>query len=806
MAPTDLAQAVLALVRRSNYQPVKPKVLAKKLGLNQEASRNLKRVIKRLVKRGELQYGKNHLVLDGDSTDTPPSDATSEDATTDGSSPNSKRNSHGIPGVFRRMAAGYGFVRPSNTPRSEGKHQDIYIAAKNTRDASSGDTVLVRLNKKGRPGKPGPEGAIIEVIERETNRFVGTYFERGGQGLVEIDGKVFSQAISVGDPGAKGAQNDDKVVLEMVRFPSHSHDGEGVLVEVLGPHGAPGVDTLSIIHEYNLPGDFADVAMDDARQQASKFDESIGSGRVDMTDLTVITIDPEDARDFDDAISLAKIENGHWLLDVHIADVSHFVRTDSPLDQEARDRATSVYLPDRVIPMLPEVISNNLASLQPDRVRYCMTARIEFTSEGTVVGCEVHKSAIKSRRRFTYEEVDDYLSRPAAWKKKLTPEVHKLLGQMHKLAMILRQRRFHRGSLELSMPEVKIDLDSDGRVSGAHLTVNTESHQIIEEFMLAANEAVGRRLADAGLAFMRRIHEAPDPRKLKALTEFVHDLGFKTESLESRFAIQHLLSTVEGMPQQHAVNYAVLRSMQKAIYSPAEEGHYALASECYCHFTSPIRRYPDLTIHRLLEKLITGDKPEQNLDRLYAVSEHCSGREQRATQAERELTKVKLLTYMSTRIGEDVAGIITGVEDFGLFVQGIEMPAEGFVHISSLQDDYYRFDRRTHSLTGNRNNNSYRLGDPVKVTVAHVDVGRRQLDFRMVGRLSRHPDRQASDRQERSRKKTTKAKKSPQTSEKRSGKPAKKKTGKPKPRKKTTSKKKTHRKKKTKTTKKKRGK
>jgi ribonuclease R len=305
---------------------------------------------------------------------------------------------------------------------------------------------------------------------------------------------------------------------------------------------------------------------------------------------------------------------------------------------------------------------------------------------------------------------------------------------MHELAMILRRRRFERGSLELSMPEIKIDLDKDGRVSGAHLEQNTESHQIIEEFMLAANEAVAERLADAGLLFLRRVHGSPDPRKLKALTEFVRELGFTVDSLESRFALQELLDEVRGDPRQQAVNYAVLRSMQRAIYSPEEEGHYALASKCYCHFTSPIRRYPDLTIHRLIDDLNLRRKPVQKMDDLLVLGDHCSEREQRAADAERELNKVKLLNYLADKIGLELDGVITGVENFGLFITGVELPAEGFVHISGLTDDYYRYDRAGHVIEGFRSGNTFRLGDAVRVAVAAVDVDARQLDFRLLAR------------------------------------------------------------------------
>ncbi|MCE9545333.1 MAG: ribonuclease R [Planctomycetia bacterium] len=723
---TELERSLLELLAQSSYRPVKPRKIAKQLHLSEEQLQRLKRIIKRLVKQGRVSYGENHAV--GLAT---------------------ARDINRITGVFRRVADGYGFVRPTGTPRSAERSEDIFIPANRTRDAVSGDTVAVRMIKRsggddrgrGRSGaaRRNGEGEIIEVVERETHQFVGTYFESAGGGFVQVDGTLFTNPVYVGDAGAKNARPDDKVVFEMVRFPSHSHDGEGVTLEVLGPRGAPGVDTLSIIREFNLPGEFAEDALDDARAVAAEFDESVGPGRVDLTKETIITIDPVDARDFDDAISLVEIERGHWRLGVHIADVSHFVREKSALDREGRDRATSIYLPDRVIPMLPEIISNNLASLQPDKVRYTKTVFIEFSPEGIRVGADPCSAAIKSARRFTYEEVDDYLADPPAWRKKLTPEVHALLGRMHTLAMILRARRFKRGALELSLPEVKIDLDGDGRVSGAHLVENTVSHQIIEEFMLAANEAVADILHDQGLAFLRRVHEPPDPLKLKQLTDFVKELGQPVQSLESRFEIQDLLDRVKGAPEEHAINYATLRSMQKAIYSPQEAGHFALASECYCHFTSPIRRYPDLTVHRLLDALITKKKPRSHFDELSVIGDHCSEREQRAEKAERELIKVKLLHFMSTRIGEEFDAVITGVQNFGLFAQGIKLPAEGIIHVASLQEDFYKYDRASHTLSGYRSGNSYRLGDLVRVAVARVDIERRELDFRLVGRLKGRP-------------------------------------------------------------------
>ncbi|TWU22772.1 ribonuclease R [Bythopirellula polymerisocia] len=749
----DIQDAILRYVTDPKYRPVKPSTIAKRLGLEGDDIARTKKIVKQLVKQGKLIFGPSHLVFAIGNGDTPLTEK-------------KQKAEKNLIGTFRRAEGGFGFVRPEGTPAGAGRDADIFVPANGAGDAANGDTVRLRLSGKvGRQGKS--EGRVIDVVERATNTFVGTYLVAGGMGLVQIDGKVFSKPVFVGDPGAKGAQPDDKVVVEMVRFPSHVRDGEGVIVEILGKRGQPGVDTLSIIREYNLPGEFSEAVLNDAREQAELFDEANHKHRQDITSETVITIDPATARDFDDAISLTRLENDHWLLGVHIADVSHFVRPKSPLDQEARDRATSVYLPDQVIPMIPEIISNNLASLQPDKVRYALTARIEFSPEGQRIGTDVFKSAMKSCRRFTYEEVDSYLADRTGWKKKLTPEVHSLLSRMHELAMMLRGRRMQRGSLELNMPELVIDLDKDGSVSGAHAAENTESHQIIEEFMLAANEAVAEMLADKGLQFLRRVHGAPEPRKLKALTDFVSELGLKTESLESRFALQDLLAAVKGDSREHAVNYAVLRSMQRAVYSPDEEGHFALASKFYCHFTSPIRRYPDLTIHRLVEAVSRGKSPEQHLGELFALGDHCSDREQRATEAERELKKVKLLLYLQDKVGMQMDGIVTGVENFGLFVTGSQLPAEGFVHITSLADDYYKFDRAGHVIRGFRSGNTYRLGDSVRVAVATVDVERRELDMRLLEKIGgsadgrgtkRKPDKKARQQQPRKGKGKTKRK------------------------------------------------
>ena len=734
----DLRAAVLAYTANPAYRACKPTEIAKRLGLEGDAAAELKKTVKKMVREGELEFGPKHLVVPIDPDHPSRENLMPKEANDEAKS--NKRDNKYIVGTFRRVSSGDGYVRPEGTPASAGKDVDVFLNARNTSDAASGD--IVRIVLSGRAGPRGKaEGKLVDIVERATSTFVGTYFESGGMGMVQVDGKVFGDAIYVGDPGAKGAKESDKVVIDMVRFPSHVRDGEGVITQILGERGQPGVDTMAIKYEFCLPGEFSEEVLASAREQAEKFDESIPAGRTDLTNEIVVTIDPKTARDFDDAISLTRADNGHWTLGVHIADVSHFVPEKTALDNEAYDRATSVYLPDEVIPMLPEIISNNLASLQPDKVRYAMTARIEFTPDGAPIAADVFKSAIKSRRRFTYEEVDAYLVNKELAKiddvepmPEVTPEVDRLLADMFELAMMLRGRRAGRGALELSMPEVRVDLNSDGQVCGAHVEKNTESHQIIEEFMLAANEAVAQKLADDGLIFLRRIHGAPDSRKSRSLTEFARSLGLPVNNLQDRFELQELLKRVEGDPRQYALNFAALRSMQKATYSPEDEGHYALASENYCHFTSPIRRYPDLTVHRLIDELNRGEKPRQEMGLYLQWGDHCSEREQRATNAERELTKIKLLNFLSDKIGMEMDGVITGVESFGIFIMGKELPAEGFVHITALGDDYFKYDRASRSINGFRSGNSFRLGDPVRVAVAAVDADARELDFRYLGR------------------------------------------------------------------------
>ncbi len=704
---SDFTQQILAHLARKNYEPLKPKALARKLNVAPDRYADFRKALRTLLQQRRVEIGKNHTVRPA--------------------------GQHGTAtGVFRSTSGGFGFVRPHEVDGSVGP--EIYIAEGDAADAATGDTVVVRITRKPRRPELGPSGVVLEVLERATREFVGTYFERDGNGYVRVDGTVFSHSIYVGDPGAKGARPDDKVVLEMLRFPTaDDRRGEGVITEILGPRGQPGVDTLSIIRAFGLPEKFPDDALAEARRAADAFDEADLHGREDFRDQLTITIDPVDARDFDDAVSLIiDPKSRHWQLSVHIADVAHFAPPGGPLDREARRRATSVYLPQRVLPMFPEIISNSLASLQQGRVRYVKSALIDFTPAGQRAGVRFAEGAIRVRRRFAYEQVSPILAEPEKAGAAEDPDVLAMLLRMRDLAMILRKRRLKRGALELNMPEVELEYDDKGRVKGAHFLKHDVSHQIIEEFMLAANEAVAGQLAELGVPFLRRVHAAPDPNKLRDFSEFARILGYKMPRTTDRFALQRVLDESADRPDAYAVHYALLRSLKQAVYSPEEEGHYALASDDYCHFTSPIRRYPDLTVHRILGRWLRTGRARSDEKELAALGVHCSRMERRADIAERELIKLKLLAYLEERIGLQMEVIITGVADYGFYGQSETLPVDGLVHISTLTDDYYYYDEVSHSLNGRRTKRRYRLGDRVHVQVVRVDLQRRQLDFRVT--------------------------------------------------------------------------
>lgn len=714
---TDLLTKVLHAVSAKSYTPIKPKALFKRLNLGETYYTEFRKTIRELVRSGRLAMGRNNTLRPVDTRGT-------------------------LTGIFRRTQTGHGFVRPHAVDGVA--KPEVFIREDKALDAATGDEVLVRVTREATAVKDAA-GEILRVLERATRTFVGTYFERDREALVRVDGTVFAHSISVGDPGAKGAKPHDKVVIEMLRFPSPDERGDGVIAEVLGPHGKPGVDTLSVIRAFGLPEEFPADALAEARQVASRFAEDDLDGRTDFTDELVVTIDPPDAKDFDDAVSVAiDPKTKHWVLTVHIADVGAFVKHGGALDREARRRATSVYLPQRVLPMFPEVISNGLASLQEGKLRYVKTVRIEYTPHLQKGDVHFFNGAIRNRKRFTYDEVqtilDEVTSRERKRPEEATPfpdshgstDILVLLRRMRDLALLLRKKRMKRGSLELVMPEAVLDYDKHGRVVGAHFAEDTLSHQIIEEFMLAANEAVAEHFTRHEVPFLRRVHPAPNEEKLEAFAQFADLLGHPIRRPQDRFELQRVLHETADKPERAAVHFALLRSLKQAAYSPIQDQHYALALQNYCHFTSPIRRYPDLQVHRLLDRWISDGQASADVEELTALGDHCSKMERRAETAERELVKLKILLYLESRIGEELDAVITGVADYGFFAQAERFPAEGLVHISSLVDDYYWFDEASHTLEGKRTRRRFRLGDRVRIEVARVDVQRRMLDFRLA--------------------------------------------------------------------------
>lgn len=706
----SLQQRILDYVYHPNYRPTKARGIQNGLDLPDDDYPAVRMAIKRLVSAGQLAYAANHLVM----------------------SPNQISGAPKlIRGTFRQAAAGFGFVRPLPSGPL-GPVEDIFIPAPSTGSAMEGDQVSIRLRASRRGGS---EGEVVEVLQRARRQFAGTFGTHNGKAAVWLDTVSLSSPVLVGDVRGLPVSADDKVIVELVKFPEGVIPGEGVIMEVLGSSKNPAVDTLAVMRQFGLEEQFPDNVIEAARAQADKFVEGeIPEGRRDLTQMVTITIDPFDARDFDDAISLARNEKGNWELYVHIADVSHFVPIGSALDEEAKNRATSVYLPDRVIPMLPEIISNHLASLQPDRVRLTKTVLMEMDDNGTTLHQEVFNSAIYNRKRLNYEQVDQYLADPEVWRDRLTPEVWQMLRDMHTLAMTLRRNRNKDGAIELVLPEIKIDLDKAGKVKGAKIVEHTESHQIIEEFMLAANQAVATWLDDLNIPFLRRVHAPPERRKMQKLNEFVRELGIKADSLESRFEIQKVVKAVKGKSTEYAVNYAVLKSMSKAVYQPEMEMHYALNFQHYCHFTSPIRRYPDLQVHRTINRLIESHPtPGDPLPVLITLGHHCSDKEQNAEWAEREIIKIKLLHFLNKKIGETMPAVISGVVPDGFYVRGTKFPAEGFVPITSLPNDRYRFERHGHVIEGFRSGNRYRMGDSLTVKIDKIDLPRRALLLSVVG-------------------------------------------------------------------------
>jgi ribonuclease R len=661
-----------------------------------------------------------------------------------------------VVGTYRANPRGFGFVVPDEPT----VHGDLYIPPGNGLDAVTGDTVLCRVLRRGtRAGKAAFGGQIARIIKRGHNRFVGQLRHEGGIWFVQPDGNTLHVPVLVGDVGAKSCRAGDQVVVEIVRYPSAGRPAKGVIVERLGRRGQLGVDLLSVIRQYHLLDRFSDKALEEARAAVEAFDlQAALAEREDLSHLTVITIDPDDARDFDDAISVELLSRGGkgrdgrgkgagrnaavaWELGIHIADVSAFVHAGGVLDAEVRERGTSVYFPRHVVPMLPEVLSNDLCSLQEGEPRLCKSAFISYDETGRALGTRFANTVIRSAKRLTYRQATAILeggknggSKEAA---SIPRKVGELLVRMDRLARVIQRRRLDQGMIVLDLPEVELRLDDSGQVVDADPADRSFSHTIIEMFMVEANEAVGRLLEGLGVPFIRRIHDEPDEAALEALGKMLRAAGWSVPRRLAAEDLQRLLAPLEGRPEAAAVNLAVLKSMQMAEYSPEAIGHFALASKCYTHFTSPIRRYPDLMIHRLLGLHLArqlrsrrrggdGVPGEQELREL---GRHLSCTARRAESAEREFKTLKILQFLSKRIGDEFEGVVTGVTNFGLFVQYPRFLIEGLLRLENLTDDWWEVDVEAGRVVGERTRQVFAMGSRLRVRINEVDLSARQLSL-----------------------------------------------------------------------------
>jgi ribonuclease R len=626
-----------------------------------------------------------------------------------------------ITGTFRANPKGFGFV----VPLEPASHGDLFIPPGEDGGAMTGDIVIAKVFKKGKAaGQMQYRGQITEILQRAQNRFVGTLRKTNEGWVVQPDGVSFFELIAVDDISAKNARNKDKVVVEILSYPTQRYFARGVITEVLGRSGQYESEIQSIIHQYHLPREFDEDCIEQARRAAAEFNPEKVSSREDITEKVIVTIDPPDAKDFDDAISLEKDSDGNWMLGVHIADVSFFVTADSPLDAEAKTRGNSIYLPGRTIPMLPEILSNGICSLQPEQKRFVKSVYMTYDDDGNVLSRRFVNSVMCSTKRLTYQQVDKVLK---GHTKGVKPMVIELLKDMETLSRLIEKRRTEDGMIHLELPETELVMDKSGRVVDAHPADNSYPHTIIEMFMVEANEAVAGLLNRLKVPFMRRIHPEPDSLSMKNLSMLIRAFGYSLGKNAGRRAIQELLAAVKGADREFAVNLAVLRSLEKAEYSPLNIGHYALASNRYCHFTSPIRRYADLLVHRLLESYLQKRSVEQQLD-LTEIGKHISFTEERAEDAEEELKVVLILQMLEKHMGDELDCVVSGTANFGVFVQSRKFGIEGFIQMADLGPDVWRYNQKSQCVIGQRSGCSIHLGRAIKVRIISVNVAARQLN------------------------------------------------------------------------------
>ncbi len=769
--PIRFKQRLIAHLKHDSYTPSDIQTLIRDLRIDEADAEAFKEAVNDLAESGQLVLDKNLVTL-------PPI-------------------GRELIGRFKRNAKGFGFIIP-NDPNA---HGDLFVPIGNTMDALTGDVVkaeVIYQKRRGDDDRSPYIGNIVEIIKRKQSNFTGTLVRRGGMWIVDPDGKVVTDPIVVRDAQSSGANEGDKVVVEILHFPEGDYLGEGVITKVLGEAGEPNVETQAVIEAYGLPGEFAEEVMEEARVQTKRFDEEIaeltGGKKVDATvrrDLResyIITIDPPDAKDYDDALSLEKIgqEGGGgsggavWRLGVHIADVAHFVEPGGAIDREATERTTSVYLPRKVIPMLPEILSNGICSLQEGVERFCKSAFIDYDEKGQVKARGYAQTLIKSAKRLTYLEAQALIEgdeteakKHAKTEPRYTEQLVKTLRQFDRLAKRIEERRRKAGMIHLELPDVELVYDDQGRVVDAVPEDDAYTHTLIEMFMVEANEAIAVLFEDLGVPVLRRTHPEPVPGSTESLQGFVRVAGYRIPKAPTREDLQALLDATKGSPAAPAIHMAVLRTLTRAQYSPALIGHFALASNAYSHFTSPIRRYPDLTAHRALAEYLRHTKngtepPRTDSERkalgkklrespacpdeqaLQVIASRCNNNEENAESAERELRQFLVLQLLEQHIGESFPGIVTGVMNRGVFVRLDKYLAEGMCDAADLpvpappgaKQSYYkkgiwRIDTKSGALVEQNTGRSYNIGDRVDVTIAAVDLPRRQMELVITDASSR---------------------------------------------------------------------
>lgn len=633
---------------------------------------------------------------------------------------------------------GFGFVESD-----EEYTQDLFIPADSLNGAMHNDRVIAEITTPATDEKRA-EGRIIKVVERAITDVVGTFQESKNFGFVLPDNKKFNKDIFIPKKFFNGARGNDKVVCRITQWPTEDRKPEGKIIEILGQKGDRYVEIASVIREHGLPEEFPKKVLDEAEKVAIEIPQEEIDRRLDLRDMNIFTIDGEDAKDLDDAVSIEVLDNGNYKLGVHIADVTHYVKEKSKLDKEALKRATSVYLVDKVIPMLPKTLSNGVCSLNPFEDKLTLSVFMEIDHKGEVVKHDIKETIINSKARMTYTEVSDILEKDDEKLKKTFAKVADDFFTAEKLARILMKRREKRGAIDFDFPEAKIILNNDGDVVDIIQYERRISNRIIEEFMLITNETVAEHFFWLNMPFVYRVHETPAHEKIETLNKFISTFGYvikgDLESVHPK-ALQGIIEQIHGKTEEKAISTIMLRSLKQARYSPECVGHFGLAAQYYSHFTSPIRRYPDLQIHRIIKEFLNGKISQKRQDQLAQIVDYASTqsseREREAELAERDVKDIYKARYMEDRVGEEFVGIVSSVTSFGMFIE-LDNTVEGLVRLADMNDDYYIFDENTFTILGERTKKMYRIGDVVKIKVEKVNVDFKEIDFKLLEKIEQN--------------------------------------------------------------------